>query len=166
MSMTGRYRRVPEAALKQLLERPEGLLSFLLPDGPDGPELPQGCLDLEKSWHIIHFLLNGDPWDGDWPLGAVVLGGTKISDEDLGYGPARYLSPSEVADVATALEAVSSETLLSRLDPEAVNAADIYPGPWSDGADERSYIRSYYDALQGFFSEASRAGQAVVLYLC
>jgi hypothetical protein len=94
MSMIGSYRRVDESALQRLLDKPEELSDFLFSDDDSDSRL-----DIDKTWHVIHFLLNGDPWNGMQPLANVVLGGTQISTEDLGYGPARYLTISEVRDV-------------------------------------------------------------------
>src|SRR5215831_2317265 len=60
-------------------------------------------LSLDKAWHGLHFLLCGQPEPTAGPLGSVILGGTEIGDDDLGYGPARYFEPSEVGEIAAAL---------------------------------------------------------------
>jgi hypothetical protein len=70
-------------------------------------------LDIDKTWHIIHFLLNGDAWEGSGPLFDAVLGGSQLTDEDIGYGPARFISPAEVAATAHALRSISGEELES-----------------------------------------------------
>jgi uncharacterized protein DUF1877 len=160
MSMIGSYRRVDESALQRLLDKPEGLSDFLFSEDDSDSRL-----DIDKTWHVIHFLLNGDPWDGIQPLVNVVLGGTQISTEDLGYGPARYLTISEVRDVAAALAPISSEELMSRFDAQAVMRAKIYPEGWTGDAEDREYIATYFDGLKEFFAEAAASKQAVVLYL-
>jgi hypothetical protein len=45
------------------------------------------ALDLEKSWHILHYLMTGHIDDSDAPGNALVTG-EPIGD-DVGYGPAR-----------------------------------------------------------------------------
>lgn len=162
MSMIGQYRRVDETTLKELLTLPQHLSGFLYPVVEDNPE---ASLDIDKSWHIIHFLLTGDTWAGRWPLVGAVMGGTTISDEDVGYGPARYLKPDEVAEVSHALTAISTRELLSRFDVNCVQDADIYPHAWSGNEEDREYIAYYYAELQTFFAKATAAGQAVILFL-
>ncbi len=145
MSMIGNYRRTTQAKLDDLLAHPEQLSSFLYPeeDADDSSHL-----DIDKTWHIIHFLLNGDTWEGAWPLVGVVLGGTEISDEDVGYGPARYLTPPEVKEVSSALTSIPADTLWSRFNADAVRRAEIYPEVWSGGSDDQSYVSDYYKQLQ------------------
>jgi hypothetical protein len=162
MSMIGNYRRISQAKLERLLAHPDELSSLLYPEGHDGGE-PH--LDIDKTWHIIHFLLNGQPWDGEWPLGALVMGGTEISDEDVGYGPARYLTPAEVREVSAAVNALPADALLSRFDSDAVRKAEIYPEGWSGSAEDRDYIGGYYTQLQAFFGAAAEAGEVMVIYL-
>src|SRR4051812_2160785 len=103
MSMIGNYLRVPAGQLARLREDPSDVLELLYPDGGGG-EHPDGMhLDIDKSWHAIQFLLTGDPWDGKPPLQNAVMGGVELGDEDVGYGPARGLSPPDVQAVSRAL---------------------------------------------------------------
>jgi len=60
------------------------------------------------------------------------MGGTEIGDDDLGYGPARYFNPAEVAATATELAASTLEAQMqSRFDPARMSTLGIYPGGWS-----------------------------------
>jgi hypothetical protein len=165
MSMVGGYVRLEEAELKRVLGGdPAQLPDFLFSDRFDDSELR---LDIDKTWHIIHFLLNGDPWQGDGALGALVLGGTEIGDgEEMGYGPARYLLPDEVAEVAAALAPIPAATLLSRFDAAAVARAKIYPeDSWSGGEEDQDYIAENFEALKRFFAAAAQAKHAMILWL-
>jgi hypothetical protein len=67
-------------------------------------------LRIDKSWHGIHFLLTGSAWGGKPPLSNAVLGGKEFG-QDLGYGPARYLTPDQVKEVAAALDEITEATL-------------------------------------------------------
>ena len=86
-------------------------------------------LDLDKSWHLLHFLLTGDPLGGSPPLKDAIIGGTEIGP-DLGSGPARVLTPEQVRAVADALAGVREADLRSRYIPDALEAAKMYPGMW------------------------------------
>jgi hypothetical protein len=162
MSMIGYFKSLRPAALDRLLSTPAALDAFLY---EDDDEERTNTLDIDKSWHLIHFLLNGDAWEGPWPLGGVILGGTPVSDEDLGYGPARYFTSHEVEDVARALEPISPEELWSRFDADAVRRADIYPQGWSGAEHEREYISQNYSDLRRYLAAAASRGDALVAWL-
>ncbi|MFO0811330.1 MAG: YfbM family protein [Gemmataceae bacterium] len=162
MSMIGNYRRVTMQELAALRVNPASVIAFLYP--ADNAPFPAGRhLDIDKAWHAIHFLLNGDAWDGDRPLMDAVLGGTALGEEDVGYGPARYLEPDEVREVAQALDDLPEFELLERFDAAALNDADIYTPPWSDA--DREYVGDNYSAMAEFFRKAAEAGDAMLLYL-
>lgn len=161
MSMIGNYRRVTAAELKAILEEPEKLDSFLYSEEDDDDR----HLDIDKSWHAIHFLLNHDPWGGEYPYSSVVLGGSVVSDEDVGYGPARYLPPEEAQEAADALSLISPERLLKRFDAKKFNEAEIYPQGWGGLPEEFEYIGDYYGHLVRFFQEAARRDEAILLWI-
>lgn len=160
MSMIGNYVRVPEEELNDLLERAEQIDSFLYDETSEHSRR----LDIDKSWHVIHFLLTGSTWGGEPPWSEVVMGGTDISDEDVGYGPARYLLPSEVRNVADALRLLPWQDVASRWDSAAIRDADIYP-EWSDAPEDLEYVQHNYEALQKFFEQAAQHHEAVILWL-
>src|SRR5262245_15812893 len=115
MSMICFLRRFTGEDLARLQADPSLLETFL---GEDAVEDfgPFAEMDIEKAWHGIHYLLTGSAWEGSPPLNFLVLGGQEIGD-DLGYGPARGFSPSEVKTIANALSSVTSDALRSRYDP-------------------------------------------------
>jgi len=162
MSMIGSYVRLTDAELQSLLNNPENLGPFLYPaeHSSDDPQRR----DIDKTWQLIHYLLNGDAWTGTGPLAAAVLGGVPLSDEDFGYGPARYLKPAEVAATDAALRQVSAQELWSRFDVEAVAAAEIYPD-WEGSEEDCEYISQYFDALKDFFAVAAANRQAMILWI-
>src|SRR5208337_3054685 len=90
----------------------------------DGPG--ENGLNLEKSWHVLHYLLTGKAEDAPPPLGNAILGGHGIGGE-LGYGPARFLASDEVREVAAALATISKDDLAARFDLDAMIAMHIYP---------------------------------------
>lgn len=164
MSMRGCYRRVTLAELEVLRAEPLALAAFLSPPG-DLPPPVDRHLDIGSAWQAIHFLLTGDPWSGGPPFANAVLGGEPVSDEDLGQGPARFLSPEEVAAVALALEGVSPEEFISRFDPGALNAAEVYPGAWDDDAGRRTVLAVQYAAVRELFANAAAHHDGMLLYI-
>jgi len=164
MSMTGNYLRVAPEVLAGLKADPDSILNFLYPD--DEARHPEGRhLDIGRSWQAIHFLLNGDPWEGDPPLIDAVLGGTPIGTDDFGYGPTRYLNPEDVQAVAVAIDALPAYQLLEEFDPGAMNDAQIYAHGWRGSEEERQCLTTNYIELVAFFNRAAKAGDAMLLYL-
>lgn len=161
MSMNGRYVRLEEDSLLEILEDPSSLLDVLYP----GSELPDesGCdLDIDKTWHIIHFLLHDEPLSRGESGVDCVLGGVELSSEDVVYGPARYLTAAEVREVADSLDQISFDRLWARYDPTEAERAELY---WSDSLGAEEYVRENYVALREFFSVAGVRGQAVIMWL-
>jgi hypothetical protein len=163
MSMNGRYLPLSSEQLNALLADPQSVDAFVYPD-PEGFRRDE--LDLDRSWHLIHYLLNAETWGGTGSLSDAVLGGTALDGTDAGYGPYRYLLPSSVAATSAALSEVSPEELWDRFDPASVAIAEVYPQGWTGGHIEREYTLNHYKALQSFFSKAAASGNAILLYLC
>src|SRR5687768_4410646 len=100
MSMIGNFTAIRPDQLAVLVADPDLVSSFLYPE--DGVDKPINHLDIDKAWHAIHYTLNGSVWEGEGPLSWVILGGQELG-EDVGYGPVRYLDPTQVKSVAAAL---------------------------------------------------------------
>jgi hypothetical protein len=89
-----------------------------------------------------------------------VFGGSEIG-EDRGYGPARYFAPSQVAEIAGALQSPGLERELhGRFDGEAMTQLGIYPGVWE--TDDHDWLIEAFRTLRDFYAAASEAEQAVV----
>jgi hypothetical protein len=158
-------RRLSNDELQALLDDPARVGALLYGDlDDDDVEMPEPELDLDKSWHGIHYLLTGTAWAiGEAAADAAILGGDEVG-EDNGYGPARLLHPATVRTIATALDALNVETLRARFDPDAMAAADIYPNIWAGGANEfDNYLGPYFTQLRQFYRAAAASGQAVLL---
>ncbi len=118
-------------------------------------------LNLEKSWHVLHYLLTGKAEEAPAPLGNAILGGTEIGG-DLGYGPARFLTPPQVREVAAALAPISSDDLAKRFNLEAMMAARIYP---VRDESELELAQECFQQLSQYYADAAAAGNAMLLYV-
>lgn len=162
MSMIGNLLAISPGRLAELIAEPGLVDSLLYPD--DGPD-PQKHLDIDKSWHAIHYMLNGSTWDGEGPLALAVLGGEEIG-EDVGYGPARYLVPAQVKAISAALSLLRPQEFSAKFHPSALDAAEIYPQGWHDaGPEALEYVVRYYGLLSSFYQSAAERGDAVLAYL-
>jgi hypothetical protein len=118
-------------------------------------------LNLEKSWHVLHYLLTGKVEDAPPPMGNAILGGTEIG-EDLGYGPARFLTPPQVREVAAALAPISKDDLGERFNLKAMIAANIYP---VRDESELELAERYFEDLSCYYSAAAASGNAMLLWV-
>jgi hypothetical protein len=161
-------RRLSAVELRAVLDEPSTASTLLYGDlNDEDAEMPDPELDLDKSWHAIHYLLTGTAWDiGDDAAGAAILGGDEVGedDEDDGYGPARLLDPESVRAIADALDTLDPETLRARLDPTMMAAAEIYPNVWTDGTvDFDNVIAPHFAELRRFYRSAATEGHAVLI---
>lgn len=119
-------------------------------------------LCIEKTWSGIHFLLNGTADGGKPPLFNVVLGGEETG-EDFGYGPARYLTPDQVKEVAAALEPITKKALRARFDARAMAREGIYTWNEDEGDDQVDDYLDRYAELRAYFVDAARKGNGMLI---
>jgi len=153
---------VGDAIAKRMAERAAALGQLGQAARPKGEPAPKG-ISLDKAWHGLHYLLCGAAEPAPGPLGQAVLGGTEIGD-DLGYGPARYLTTVQAAEIAQAMQAPGLEARLrARFDPAAMKSLGLYPGGWEVNGD--GWLIDAFRSLRDFYAAASAAGHAVVTLL-
>jgi hypothetical protein len=161
MSMIHQMVALSKEQLDHLLSRPEEVGEFI--ERQD--ERIDEC-SLYKSWHCMHFLLNGHPWNGEIPYGWAVFGGSELGSVDVGYGPARYLLPEQVEEVAEGLGKLPPDDLFEAYAPEAMRRAELYCAPdEGDEEDEERSLREYYERLCGFYERAAKDGYGVLTWL-
>jgi len=163
------HRRAPDPADQQVVTRK--IMELLPKIGfrpdfsrffPTVTKIPEG-LELEKSWHCLHFLFSGNVWEtGKVPIEKAILGGAEIPDAEgvMGYGPARYLEHGEVKRIATALERYPIERRALNFDPSAAAAAKIYCPNHSP-----EELVHYFNLLKSYYREAASKKHAMLLWI-
>ena len=125
-------------------------------------------LDVDKTWHGLHFLFTGTAWEGESPLDFIVTGGVELGNEDVGYGPARAFMSGEVAEIGRALERLTRDDLERRFDPARMMALEIYPEIWDrdpEDDDTLGYLLEYFDLLKDFVLRGARLRRGMVVYI-
>jgi hypothetical protein len=120
----------------------------------------RGALDLDKSWHLLHYLFTGSAWDGPLPAATLLSGGREVG-EDLGYGPARVLTPKETKEFAQYLGMQSETQLAKKINMPAMQRLDIYAAD-QDSADD---LNHYFPQLKSYVSDAASKGQGLVIWM-
>jgi len=166
MSMIGNFRALPDEELQALFADPSRVEQLLYESFLGGGSNGKGDeLEIDKSWHGLHFLLTGSAWEGSFPLNFIVAGGQDVGD-DLGYGPARGLTSTEVLQVDAALEPLTTGELGQRFDAQRMTELQIYPDGWSHDPDgEREYLLDFYADLRAFVRRTAEQGRALLVYL-
>ena len=164
MGMVACLTSLSSETLGELQKNPDLVEEYLFPDDSDSE--PPNYIELDKAWHGIHYLLTGQADGGELPQALAVVGGEEFGPQ-VGYGPARFLTPPQVQSVAVALAKLSAESLASRFDPSDMEAKQIYPDViWvRDGQEALDYVLDNYQQLKTFYSDAAERGDAVIQWL-
>jgi Domain of unknown function (DUF1877) len=164
MGMAGCFAAIDPDTQRKIRNDPSLMEGFLYPDGGDGE--PEHSVDVDKAWHGIHFMLTGKAHGGEGPLALAIMGGDEIGEE-MGYGPARFLEPKQVQEVAAALEKLTIEEFEKGFRPAEMTAADIYPEViWErDGKDALNYVLENFQQMVVFYRDTAARGDGAVLWL-
>jgi hypothetical protein len=159
-------RRQRELLLRENQEAFDAVQSGLMGLSKGGSEL-----SLYKDWHMLHYLLTGKSWEPpDAPLEMAIMGGIEIPDVQkiMGYGPARYLTPSLVREVVEALDDLPIEKKVELFDPQAAEIAKVYPrmhGMKGLEKDEKESLIHCFHLLRDFYRDAATKGHAMLLWV-
>jgi len=143
------------------------LFDLMLDDALDEERNPD-WLDIHKWWDALSFLLTGVGPDeiakAAPPLSWTIFGAHVLDpDQDLGYGPASYLTPPEVKELAAALSGISVSQLKANYDSAKMNELELYPNNWDD--EDINFLLPYFEQLKKFYAKAAANNQAVITYL-
>ena len=160
MGMTGHLRRVRAEELDALLADSSGIAEFVFPDGG----APADDIDIDQTWHGLHFLLTGSAYGGSGPLAKAVLGGTPIGPE-LSTGPVLSVTVAQVVEVAEALAGLDRDEVEQRFDAEQMIDSGIYPDIWQDGDFARDYALQDLGRVTEHYRDAAANGDAMFFYI-
>ena len=129
-------------------------------------------MDIDKAWGGILYLLTGKAFASGSPEDEVdslnrIFFSAQFFDEDMdvGYGPAHYLTPEQVAGIHRKIASLTEADLKAHYDPEAMNEEEeLYPSlDWNE--EDFEYLYFHFQALQSFFATAASRGEAMITFL-
>ncbi|MEN2720524.1 YfbM family protein [Capnocytophaga sputigena] len=156
--------RISKQELESYIDKPDLFLENRVDDAYS--------MDIDKAWGGILYLLTGKAFASGSPEDEVdslnrIFFSAQFFDEDMdvGYGPAHYLTPEQVAGIHRKIASLTEADLKARYDPEAMNEEEeLYPSlDWNEEIFE--YLYFHFQALQSFFATASSRGEAIVTFL-
>jgi hypothetical protein len=166
MSMIGNLFRVTTKELDEILKDSSILQNKL--DSAYGDNAGN-FLDIDKSWEAIFYLLTGHPLaeieEAKPPLAWILFSGQLVDEQqDMGYGPACYISTEQVSQLSKALDGVSLEDLRQKFDGKEMNRAGVYPEVW-DEPESLEYVLSNFEQLKDFYKIAEKEKMAVITFI-
>jgi hypothetical protein len=125
-------------------------------------------LYLDKAWDGLCYLISParraayNPHDSTDVLRQAIEGMEELNHAVDGT----TLVPAQVvAQAAALLAGMTCDSLREHYNPEAMVAADVYPtDAWDD--DGLSYPTSYFEDFKAFYTEAAKAGHAIIVGFC
>nr|WP_315000150.1 YfbM family protein [uncultured Capnocytophaga sp.] len=156
--------RISKQELESYIDKPDLFLENRVDDAYS--------MDIDKAWGGILYLLTGKAFASGSPEDEVdslnrIFFSAQFFDEDMdvGYGPAHYLTPEQVAGIHRKIASLTEADLKARYDPEAMNEEEkLYPSlDWNE--EDFEYLYSHFQALQSFFATAASRGEAIVTFL-
>jgi len=169
MSMVACFVAVKDEDYQRLMADPEAIVPFLTPMERRWTEVGERYLDLDKSWHAIHFFLTGDPWGGAAPQKDAVMGGDRYGADVVGYGPAGFLSTDRVRAVNDYLSSLPEDFIEASYDGAILSEQEIYPDIWDDYEeidDGAEYVVHYFKKLVEFYRYAAENNYHIIQYTC
>ncbi|WP_314893996.1 YfbM family protein [uncultured Capnocytophaga sp.] len=156
--------RISKQELESYIDKPDLFLENRVDDAYS--------MDIDKAWGGILYLLTGKAFafgsleDEVDSLNRIFFSAQFFDEDmDVGYGPAHYLTPEQVAGINRKIASLTEADLKSHYDPEAMNEEEkLYPSlDWNEKIFE--YLYFHFQALQSFFATASSRGEAIVTFL-
>ena len=160
MGMTCYYFRTGEDTVQKICEEGMGLVYE--------EENKDNLLDIDKSWHAIHFTLTGCAYGGEEYdiLSSLVFGGRPVNEEDMGYGPARLLTKEETAQISEALKKWDKTAFHENFNTADMLEHDIYPVMSGEDDEEIfTYVWACFDEVKEFFQKAAEEKQCVLTFI-
>jgi uncharacterized protein DUF1877 len=131
------------------------------------PLAPVLCL--EKSWHILHYLLTGHIGPANAP-GDLLLTGEGLG-EDLGYGPVRFHAPPEARAFDVFLQTQDVSHLQARIDLRDMRLANVYALPFGKEPDDlheselRNEVARFFPLLRDYVHKVSDLSDGLLVWI-
>ncbi len=147
--------------LMEMTQDMEMEIRGMAPDNADKiiQEASGPVLSLDKNWQEIHEILTGSSKPSGDFLSNAVFGGAEFGS-DLGYGPARFLTPEQVKQISERLSSVSEQHFRTSA---SSFAKDGFSSP--QGELERiDFYCELFTRLQTFYRNAAESGCPMLLW--
>ena len=136
----------------RIMANPDTAYDFINPN-EGWEEAAIDSIDLDKEWHAVHHLLTGSADATDSPL-SVIIGKFQQVGNDNGYGPAWHIPPERLQAFSESLQAIDTDELKARYDPDAMVSEHVYIGDMYQEKAMRVLVFSATELLNCLISPA------------
>lgn len=163
MSMIGFLLRATPAELEEYMNDSTLLETKMAEEELDEEKL----VDIDKAWDAIIYLLTGEGYaTSEHPLRNVIFSGQLVHEEqEMGYGPAHYNTPEQVAELSALLDKINADELRAKYNPADMEEKDIYPSVWEDDEEIVTYLLDNFESVRAIYADAAQNGEAVVMFI-
>ncbi len=165
MGMTATYQLVDNEKLA-LLKNTDAEWQELFEELEDLEDEAAVCLDIDKMWDVLHFVLTGtsaeNPLKGNL-LSESIVGTTPISDSD---GYAAYIESTQIHEIVSALEGFDIKSAMEHFSMQVCKEHHIYPDIWDyeDEIDDiKEEITDYFYKIGNFYKTARHSNSNVLV---
>lgn len=158
MGMVMWFDLASEQQLADIEAVPDRLFDLLYPTEPKYEEL-----NIDKSWHALHYVLCGSVVPGDTLLSMAVFGQNEI-DCEMDYGKPRSTHPDDIPAVLSQLNEFDLSSAIQALDLDSTQLDDIYLGQeiLSGNVTE---LQQTFDELKRIYAKAHAQHCGLVMHL-
>lgn len=168
MGMVCEVWQIAEETVQDLVDDPSigrEVLSELREYNEELPQEEKIVLSLDKAWDGINFV--ADYGRLELPKKFLTHGGAPLPAIELGFGPARYYTPKEVAQMSKVLEKASFKSIGRGLSVSDLLAKDVYPFEAHESVNEAlEYIEEHWGQLVDFVKLTTAFNRGLMIYLC
>ncbi len=166
MGIIQQYLRIDQSTLMRYLNDSKLLEDNLFSTSNSKKNL----LDIGKSWDGLFYISTGEPLCNykqiTPPLQWLIFGPNILDmEQDMGYGPANYLTASQTKELFEAVNIISESSLANRFDAVEMNKKNVYPDFWDD-PEALNYLIQEFKKLKIFLQTAVAEKQAIISFLC
>lgn len=151
------FRINPDLAGEVAMAAEEGEHQIAAAPGPIEP-----ALDLEKSWHMLHYMFTGRP-DPTGNVAGSLMDGEEMG-EDFGYGPARLLDEAATQAFSEFLRGLQTKDVESRLNGAQMHSDGVYAAS-PDDEDVREEFETYFPQLREYVSRAANKNGGLLVWI-
>ena len=164
MSMIANLLRVTKSELEEYLNDSSLLESRIYNDESD--EEDPNLVDIDQSWDGIVFLLTGKSFENNThPLAKVLFSEQFIDEEqDLGYGPAQYVTAELVKELHEQIASISNDELRTRFDANKMKEANVFPEVW-ENPETVDYLIEYFETIKEVYALAAKSDEAIITFI-
>jgi Domain of unknown function (DUF1877) len=127
------------------------------------------ALNLEKSWHMLHYLATGHTDASNAPGDALLTG--EPLGEDTGYGPARLHDETATRQFGQFLQTLDLAQLQARVNFREMKRLGVYSMPMGPGSDAeherqlRTEVAHYFPLLRDYVTNMSEKQDGLLIWI-